>query len=58
MSPTYSFEALVEWAERKRVRGHLTDGRADLDKCVCAHENCLMAQAAADHFRCLADDPK
>jgi hypothetical protein len=57
VSLLYSFEALAEWADRKRVRGHLTDGRADQDKCDCARQNCLMAQAAADHFRHLAEDP-
>lgn len=57
MNLPYSFDALAQWAERKRVRGHLTDGRADQDKCDCAHQNCLMAQAAADHFHRLAKDP-
>lgn len=52
---TFSPDELAAWAERKRVRGHLTDGRADAGKCSCAGSNCLAAQAAADHFRELAD---
>jgi len=44
-------EDLAAWADRKRVRGHLTDGRADPAKCDCAGSNCLAAQAVADHFR-------
>ncbi len=51
---TFSPDELAAWAERKRVRGHLTDGRADAAKCTCAGANCLAAQAAADHFRELA----
>ncbi len=49
-----TYEELAEWADKKRVSGHLTSGRADRDKCTCAGSNCLMAQAAADHFRALA----
>lgn len=45
---------LAAWAERKRVRAHLTDGRADPAKCTCARENCTAAQAVADHFHMLA----
>lgn len=48
---TFSLDELAAWAERKRVRGHLTDGRADPEKCNCAGENCLAAQAVADHLR-------
>lgn len=48
---TFSDEELAEWAERKRVRAHLTDGRADPEKCTCAGQNCVAAQAVADHFR-------
>jgi len=47
----FSSEELAAWAERKRVRGHLTDGRANAAKCNCAGANCLAAQAVADHFR-------
>jgi len=50
----FSSEELAAWAERKRVRGHLTDGRADPAKCNCAGANCLAAQAVADHFHRLA----
>lgn len=46
----FSNEDLAAWAERKRVRGHLTDGRADSAKCTCAGQNCLAAQAVADFF--------
>jgi hypothetical protein len=46
---------LAAWAERKRVRSHLTDGRADPDKCICAGRNCLAAQAVADYFHELED---
>jgi hypothetical protein len=49
----FTNEELAQWAERKRVGAHLTDGRADPAKCVCARDNCLAAQAAADHFRAL-----
>lgn len=49
----FTNEELARWAERKRVGGHLTDGRADPTKCVCARANCLAAQAVADHFRAL-----
>ena len=49
----FSSEELAAWAERTRVRGHLTDGRADAAKCNCAGANCLAAQAVADHFRSL-----
>lgn len=52
---TFNYESLAAWAERKRVRSHLTDGRADPDKCTCAGENCLAAQAVADHFRARED---
>lgn len=48
---TFSFDELAAWAERKRVRGHLTDGQADPEKCTCAGVNCLAAQAVADHLR-------
>ena len=48
---TFDEEELAAWAERKRVRSHLTAGRADPDKCTCAGLNCLAAQAVADHFR-------
>jgi hypothetical protein len=51
----FSAEELAAWAEWKRVRGHLTDGRADSTKCTCAGANCLAAQATADHFRQLAE---
>ncbi len=54
----FSDEDLAAWAERKRVRSHLTDGRADPAKCTCAGENCLAAQAAADHFRVHEDDAR
>lgn len=50
----FSSKELAAWAERKRVRGHLTDGRADAAKCNCAGANCLAAQAVADHFHQLA----
>lgn len=48
---SFTDEDLAAWAERKRVRGHLTDSRADPGKCTCAGNNCLSAQAVADHFR-------
>jgi hypothetical protein len=48
---SFMHDDLAAWAERKRVRGHLTDGRADPDKCTCAGQNCLAAQAVADHLR-------
>ena len=48
---TFTYDDLAAWAERKRVRSHLTDGRADADKCTCAGDNCVAAQAVADHFR-------
>lgn len=51
---TFSHEELAAWAERKRVRAHLTDGRADPQKCTCAGENCVTAQAVADHLRACA----
>jgi len=41
---------LADWARRKRVAAHCTDGRAGPDKCTCNGENCLVAQAVADHF--------
>lgn len=47
----FSDDELAAWAERKRVRAHLTEGRADTAKCICAGVNCLAAQAVADHFR-------
>jgi hypothetical protein len=50
----FSAEELADWARRKRVGAHLTDGRADPEKCVCNGSNCLAAQAVADHFEGLA----
>lgn len=50
----FSTDELAAWAERKRVRGHLTDWRADAAKCKCAGANCLAAQAVADRFHRLA----
>ena len=50
MTP-FTDDDLAAWAERKRVGSHVTDGRADPEKCTCAGENCLAAQAVADHFR-------
>lgn len=50
----FTCEDLAAWAERTRVRGHLTDGRADAAKCNCAGANCLAAQAVADHLHRLA----
>jgi hypothetical protein len=50
----FSASELAEWARRKRVGSHLTEGRADPKKCVCNGENCLAAQAVADHFDDLA----
>lgn len=50
----FSDDELAAWAERKRVRAHLTDGRADAAKCICAGANCLAAQAVADHLRHLS----
>jgi hypothetical protein len=46
----FSHAELADWARKKRVGSHLTDGRADEKKCVCNGENCLVAQAVADHF--------
>ena len=54
MTP-FSREDLAAWAERKRVRAHLTGDRADPNKCTCAGLNCLAAQAAADHFRSVSE---
>ncbi|MDA8301163.1 MAG: hypothetical protein M0005_06380 [Actinomycetota bacterium] len=51
----FSDEDLAAWAERKRVRAHLTDGRADPEKCTCAGADCLAAEAVADHFRAHED---
>lgn len=51
---SYSNQELAEWAERRRVGSHLTDGRADPAKCTCNREACLMAQAVADHFHEMA----
>jgi hypothetical protein len=48
--PTY--EELAEWAQKRLVRSHTTDGRYDEAKCTCGA--CRYAQAAADHFRRLA----
>jgi hypothetical protein len=48
---TFTHEDLAVWAERKRVRAHLTHGGADPRKCTCAGRNCLAAQAVADHLR-------
>lgn len=39
------------WAERRRVHAHLTDGRADADKCTCRDRACMIAQDVADFFR-------
>lgn len=50
----FSNEELAEWAERRRVGSHLTDGRADPHKCTCNNLACLMAQAVADHFHQMA----
>jgi hypothetical protein len=49
----FDCEALAQWAERKRVRGHPANGRGDPSKCVCVGQQCLLARAAADHFRSL-----
>lgn len=46
----FNYEDLTAWAERKRVRSHLTDGRADAGKCTCAGDNGLAAQVVADYF--------
>jgi hypothetical protein len=53
---SFTHEDLAAWAERKRVRAHLTDGRADPQECTCATDNCLAAQAVADHLRACQDD--
>lgn len=50
------WETLAAWADKKRVRAHLTDGRADPDRCNCSGSNCLLAQAAADHFRSMTSE--
>jgi hypothetical protein len=55
---TFTHEELAAWAERKRVRAHLTDGRADPEKCTYAGENCLAAQAVADLLRTCRDDER
>jgi hypothetical protein len=52
----FTWSELAEWARRKRVGGHLTSGRADPEKCVCNGQNCLAAEAAADHFDALAEE--
>lgn len=51
MTTGYTPEEMAEWADRKRVRSHVTEGRADPGKCTCAGANCLVAQAVADYFR-------
>ena len=51
----FSTEDLAAWAERKRVRAHLTGGQADPNKCTCAGLNCLAAQAVSDHFRSVSE---
>ena len=43
-------EMIALWAERRRVKAHLTGGRADPDKCVCRDMACLIAQDVADYF--------
>lgn len=53
---TFTHEELAAWAERKRVRAHLTDGRADPQKCTCGGRNCLAAQTVADHLRACQDE--
>ena len=45
-----SWSEMADWARRKRVARHLSEGRADPEKCNCNGRNCLIAQAAADHF--------
>ena len=42
---------LAKWADDRIVKGCLTDGRVDPDK--CSHDGCSMAQEAADYFRAL-----
>lgn len=55
---TFTDEELAAWAERKRVHAHLTVGRADPEKCTCAGDNCLAAQAVADHLRTCREDAR
>lgn len=55
---TFTREELAAWAERKRVRADLTDGRADPQKCTCAGDNCLAAQAVADHLRACREEAR
>ena len=47
---TFTHEDLAAWAERKRVRAHLTNGRADPRSAVRQRDSCLAAQAVADHL--------
>ncbi len=54
----FTDDDLAAWADRKRVRSHLTGGRADSAKCNCAGQNCLAAQAVADHFRAQEGDAR
>ena len=42
---------LAKWADDRIVKGCLSDGRVDPDK--CSHDGCLLAQEAADFFRAL-----
>ena len=44
-------DEIADWAGKKQVQGHLTEGRADPNKYACAGRNCLIAQAVADYFR-------
>jgi hypothetical protein len=55
---TFTHEDLAAWAERKRVRAHLTEGRADRQRCACAGENCLVARPVADHLLACEDDAR
>ncbi|WP_419920113.1 hypothetical protein [Candidatus Poriferisodalis sp.] len=42
---------LAKWADDRIVKGCLTDGRVDPNK--CSHDGCLLAQEVADYFRTL-----
>ena len=57
-TPHYSYTELAEWAAGKAAQGHLTDGRADPQKCGPrdCYGACSKAIAAAVHFRKMAQE--
>ncbi|MCQ3811519.1 MAG: hypothetical protein KTV68_13310 [Acidimicrobiia bacterium] len=51
----YTLDEMIEWALDRRSSHHLTDGRADAEKCRSEESKCrarcLIAQAVADYLR-------